>query len=107
MILPVNRELDFNFGLEMASRGETEIDSQEIPGSGVSHVDFRTGIELDNTQLKLDVDVFFRLSGENVNKEWGLMVSGIGWNFGDLFSVTSGGRTGSSGSSGDSGGRTR
>lgn len=107
MILPVNRELDFNFGLEMASRGETEIDSQEIPGSGVSHVDFRTGIELDNTQLKLDVDVFFRLSGENVNKEWGVMVSGIGWNFGDLFNVTSGGRTGSSGSSSGSGGRTR
>ena len=100
MILPVNRELDFNLGLEMASRGETEVESVEITGSEVSHVDMRTGIELDNSQLKLNVDLFYRLNGQNVNKEWGLMVSGTGWDFGDLFNFGSGGRSGSSGSSG-------
>jgi len=105
LILPVNRELDFNIGLEFATRSETEIESAEVTGSGVSYVDLRSGIILDNTQLKINVDVFYRLSGENVNKEWGLMVSGIGLNFGDLFGVSSGGRSGSSG--GGSGGRTQ
>lgn len=100
MILPVNRELDFNVGLEFATRSETEVESLQITGSEVSHVDLRSGIVLDNSQLKLNVDVFFRLSGQNVNKEWGVMVSGIGFDFGDLFSVASGGRSGSSGSSG-------
>jgi hypothetical protein len=104
MILPVNRELDFSAGLEMSARSETEVDSEDITGSEVSSVDLRTGIELDNSQLQLKVDLFYRVSGQNVDKEWGLMVSGIGWNLGDLFSVGSGGRTGTSG---DSGGRTR
>ena len=104
MILPVNRELDFNAGLEMCSRSETEVESQDITGSEVSFVDLRTGIELDNSQLQLKVDLFYRVSGQNVNKEWGLMVSGIGWDFGDLFSLGSGGRASDSG---DSGGRTR
>ncbi|HPR21342.1 MAG TPA: hypothetical protein PK991_01465 [Candidatus Sabulitectum sp.] len=99
-VLPVNRELDFHAGLEMASRSETEVDSQDINGSEVSHVDLRTGIQLDNSQLQLTVDLFYRVSGENTNKEWGLMVSGIGWNLGDLFSVGTGGRTTTSGGSG-------
>lgn len=104
MILPVNRELDFSAGLEMASRSETEVESQDITGSEVSYVDLRTGIELDNSQLQLNVDVFFRVNGQNVNKEWGIMVSGIGWGFGDLFNVGSGGRTTTTG---DSGGRSQ
>ncbi len=106
MILPVNRELDFNAGLEFASRSETEIDSEEITGSEVSSVDLRSGIVLDNSQLQLNVDIFYRLSGQNVDKEWGLMVSGIGLDIGDLFSVSSsGGRTGDASASASSGGR--
>ena len=103
IILPVNRELNFHAGLDMATRGETEIDSDDISGSEVSHVDFRTGIELDNSQLELDIDVFFRLSGQNVSKEWGVLVSGIGFDMGDLFSAGTGGRTSSTGSDSGSG----
>lgn len=104
IILPVNRELNFHAGLEMASRGEIEVNSIDIAGSEESFVDLRTGIELDNTQLKLQVDIYYRLSGENVNKEWGLIVSGIGFDMGDLFDIGSSGRSTSAGSG--SGGRT-
>lgn len=113
LILPVNRELNFHAGLEMATRGETEVDSEEIAGSQVSHVDLRTGIELDNSQLKLKVDIYYRLSGENVNKEWGIIVSGIGFDMGNLFNLGTGGRTNSTDSrdsgseDSDSGRRTR
>ncbi|PIE51418.1 hypothetical protein CSA37_11870 [Candidatus Fermentibacteria bacterium] len=105
VILPVNRELDFNAGLEFAKRGETEVDSEDINGSEVSYIDLRSGITLNNSQLELTVDVFYRLSGENVNKEWGLMVSGIGMGLGDLFTTGSGGRSGSGTGSGSGSGR--
>ena len=101
LILPVNRELNFHAGLEMASRGETEVDSDDISGSEVSHIDLRTGIQLDNSQLEIDVDLYYRVSGQNVSKEWGLVVSGIGFDMGDLFSVGTSGRS----TTGDSGGR--
>lgn len=102
LILPVNRELNFNAGLEVATRGETEVNSEDISGSEVSSVDLRTGIELDNSQLELDVDIYYRLSGQNVSKEWGVVVSGIGFDIGDLFSVGTSGRSGTT-ESGDSG----
>ncbi len=96
LLLPVNRELNFHFGIEMATRSETEVESVDVPGSEVSHVDLRTGIELNNSQIELDVDIFYRLRGENVDKEWGVMVSGIGFALTDLLnSVTS--STGSEG----------
>lgn len=101
LILPVNRELNFHAGLEAVTRGETEVDSEEISGSEVSYIDLRTGIELDNSQLELNVDIYYRINGQNVNKEWGVVVSGIGLDMGDLFSVGTGGR--SSTDSGDSG----
>ena len=99
MILPVNRELNFHAGFEFATRGETEIDSSDIAGSEVSSLDLRTGIELDNTQLELNVDIYYRLSGQNVNKEWGFLVSGIGLDLGDIFSLGTGGRSSTSGES--------
>ncbi|MCK5131645.1 MAG: hypothetical protein KAR40_05775 [Candidatus Sabulitectum sp.] len=103
LILPVNRELNFHAGLEMATSGETEVDSRDISGSEVSYVDLRTGIELNNNQLELDIDVYYRLGGQNVSKEWGIFVSGIGFDMGDLFSVGTGGRTSSTDTgSGDS-----
>jgi len=103
LILPVNRELNFHAGLEMATRGETKVESERINGSEVSHLDLRTGIQLDNTQLELEVDIYYRLSGANTNKEWGFLVSGIGLNLGDLISTGTGGRTRST----ESGGRSR
>ncbi len=95
LILPVNQELNFHAGLEMVTRGETEVDSEDIAGSEVSLIDFRTGIDLMNSQMEISVDVFYRVSGENVSKEWGVLVSGIGgFDLGDLFDVGStGGRT--------------
>ncbi len=93
LILPVNRELNFHAGFEMITRGETEVDSEEISGSEVSYVDLRTGIELDNSQLELEVDIYYRLSGQNVNKEWGIFIGGMGLDLGDIFSVGTGGRT--------------
>ncbi|MCK5786084.1 MAG: hypothetical protein KAH54_05960 [Candidatus Sabulitectum sp.] len=105
MLLPVNQELNFHAGIEMATRSETEIASVEIAGSEVSHVDLRTGIELNNSQIELDVDVFYRITGQNVDKEWGVMVSGIGFAIMDLFnnvtsSTDSGGRDSSDPGSG-------
>jgi hypothetical protein len=104
MILPVNRELNFHAGLELATRSETKVDSREIPGSEVSSLDLRTGIELKNTQLELNVDVYYRLSGQNVSREWGFVVRGLGMNMSNIFNTGSGGRSSTSGTgSGNSG----
>ncbi len=94
LVLPVNRELNFHAGLEFARRGETEVNSADINGSEVSYVDLRSGIQIDNTQLTFEVDVYYRMMGQNVNKEWGLVVSGIGFDMGDLFDIGSTGRSG-------------
>ncbi len=94
LVLPVNRELNFHAGFEFARRGETEVNSADINGSEVSYVDLRSGIQIDNTQLTFEVDVYYRMMGQNVNKEWGLVVSGIGFDMGDLFDIGSTGRSG-------------
>ena len=98
LILPVNRELNFHAGLEFARRGETEVNSVDINGSEVSYVDLRSGIQIDNTQLTFEVDVYYRMMGQNVNKEWGLVVSGIGFDMGNLFDLGTSGRTETGGS---------
>lgn len=116
LILPVNRELNFHAGFEFASRGETEVNSIDINGSERAYVDLRTGIQIDNSQLTFEVDVFYRMTGKNVDKEWGILVSGIGFDMGDLFDIgsvtTESGRTageagGSTGGSTSGGERTR
>lgn len=94
LILPVNRELNFHAGLEFATRGETEVNSVDINGSEMSYVDLRSGIQIDNSQLSFEVDVYYRMAGQNVNKEWGIVVSGIGFDMGDVFDIGSSGRSG-------------
>jgi len=43
--------------------------------------------------------VYIRLGGENVDKEWGIILSGIGIDLGDVFSVGTGGRSSEGGGS--------
>ncbi|MCD4776828.1 MAG: hypothetical protein K8S15_12360 [Candidatus Aegiribacteria sp.] len=99
-VLPVNPELSLRLGGEIATRGETEAWINEIwtdqNGSSFSQQDLRAGFSINNEGLDLTAEVFYRLGGKNTSKEWGLMISGTGLDFTDLFS------TGSTGSSGGS-----
>jgi hypothetical protein len=89
IVLPVNPELSVRLGIEAAMRGETsarfETGDDEIPGSAFSQYDLRAGFDLDNPDISLSADVWYRLGGENTTKEWGFMLSGIDLGLGDLF----------------------
>ncbi|MCD4702126.1 MAG: hypothetical protein K8S24_09760 [Candidatus Aegiribacteria sp.] len=91
-VLPVNPELCLRFGGEVATRGETQalIDGNWTGqnGSEFNLRDLRAGISLNNEGLNLTAEVFYRLGGENTAKEWGLMISGTGLDFTDLFSTS-------------------
>jgi len=91
-VLPVNPELSLRLGGEIATRGETEAKINGVwsnqTGSGFSYQDLRAGISLNNQSLDLTAEVFYRLGGENTDKEWGLMISGTGLDFTDLFTST-------------------
>lgn len=92
-ILPVNLELSLRIGGEIASRGETEakINGNTIgqENSDFSQQDLRAGFMLNNENLNLTAEVFYRLGGENTSKEWGIMVNGTGIDFLSLFGSTS------------------
>ncbi|MEN8209088.1 MAG: hypothetical protein ABFR50_07535 [Candidatus Fermentibacteria bacterium] len=95
-VLPVNPELSLRLGGEVAARGETParingIWSDQI-GSEFSYQDLRAGFSLNNASLNLTAEVYYRLGGENTAKEWGLMISGTGLDFTDLFTGSSGTR---------------
>jgi len=96
-VLPINPELSLRLGGEIATRGETQAEINgnwmDQPGSGFAQQDLRAGISVNNESLNLTAEVFYRLGGENTSKEWGLMISGTGLDFTDLF-------TGSTSSSG-------
>jgi len=98
LVAPVNPELSLRIGGEFAARGRTSYRSEagdvSVPGSNRSRFDFRGGFSLINPQMKFNADVYIRLAGENVDKEWGIILSGIGINLGDIFGVGSGGRSG-------------
>ena len=93
-VLPVNPELSLRLGGEVATRGETEAQIDGIwsgqIGSEFSYQDLRAGFSLNNASLDLTAEVFYRLGGENTAKEWGLMISGTGLDFTDLFTSTTG-----------------
>lgn len=95
LVAPVNPELSVRIGGEFATRGRTSYESEEgdieVPGSNRSYFDLRGGFSLNNSQMKFTADVYIRLAGENVDKEWGIILSGIGLDLGDLFSVGSSG----------------
>lgn len=91
-VLPVNPELCLRLGGEIARRGETEalIDGSWIDqnGSAFGYQDLRAGFSMNNESINLTAEIFYRLGGENTAKEWGLMISGTGLDFTDLFSST-------------------
>ncbi|RKZ10656.1 hypothetical protein DRQ25_02230 [Candidatus Fermentibacteria bacterium] len=93
-VLPINPELSLRLGGEVATRGETEAQIDGIwsgqIGSEFSYQDLRAGFSLNNASLDLTAEVFYRLGGENTAKEWGLMISGTGLDFTDLFTSTTG-----------------
>ncbi len=89
-VLPVNPELSFRLGGEIATRGEVQAkingDWTGQDGSEFSQRDIRAGFSINNASLDLTAEVFYRFGGENTAKEWGLMISGTGLDFTDLFS---------------------
>ena len=94
---PINPELSLRIGGDIASRGETEAKTAagtiDQAGSAFSQYDLRAGIEVSNSSLNLTAEVFYCLSGENTDKEWGIMIDGTGIDLFDLFgSTSSGGR---------------
>jgi hypothetical protein len=95
LVLPVNPELSLRLGGELATRGETQAridgDWTGQDGSDFSQRDIRAGLSINNESLNLTAEVFYRFGGENTAKEWGLMISGTGLDFTDLFSSTSSG----------------
>ena len=97
IVTPVNPELSVRIGGEFATRGKTSYEAEagsiSVPGSSRSYFDLRGGFMLTNPQMKLTADVYIRLSGQNVDKEWGIILSGIGIDLGDIFGVGTGGRT--------------
>ncbi len=93
-----NPELELHGGLEFATRGDTDVRTEEgeteLENTGRSTVDLRAGFSLNRSDMPLSFDLYYRLDGENTVKEWGLMVSGIGLGLGDLFGEsTPGGRS--------------
>lgn len=85
---PFNPELTIRVGGEIASRGESSARTEDSTwtqvGSAFNQVDLRAGFELVNSSMDLTAEVFYRLSGENTDKEWGIMIDGTGL---DLFSL--------------------
>jgi hypothetical protein len=93
---PLNQELTIRLGGEVASRSDLSARSADSTwtqeGSALSQVDLRAGFELNNSSMDLTAEVFYRLSGENTDKEWGIMIDGTGLDLLSLFSTTSGTR---------------
>lgn len=92
---PVNPELSLTIGGDYAMRGDTdaEIDGEIeiIEHSNFSTLDIRTGFVLLHDPLELSIECFYRVSGENTDKEWGIMFDGTGINFWEMFGGTSSG----------------
>ncbi len=94
---PLNPELSLVIGGDYAVRGDTdaEIDGEKeiIEHSDFSALDIRTGFVLLHDPLELMIEVFYRVSGDNTDKEWGIMFDGTGINYWEMF----GGSTSGSG----------
>ena len=92
LVLPVNPELEIRAGLEYATRGQVSAalstGDEDIEGSERSSLDFRAGFSLDSSQLELIADFYYRLDGENVYKEWGIIFQGLGLDLGELLGTT-------------------
>lgn len=88
LVFKANPELDVRIGLEAASRGDTRADFgdgwEDLDYTGRTELDLRAGFDLANSS-GVKGDIYYRLSGENTNKEWGIAVTGLGIDFTDLF----------------------
>jgi len=93
---PMNPELTLRLGGELASRGDISARNEDSTwtqeGSGFNQFDLRAGIEIANESMDLTAEVYYRLSGENTDKEWGIMIDGTGLDLFDFFSTDSGTR---------------
>jgi hypothetical protein len=96
LVMQANPELQVRVGGEFASRGDVSAeigdDWESLENTGRSSFDLRAGFDLSNQSTDIRGDVYFRLSGENVNKEWGIALTGLGLDFTDLFGFGGSGR---------------
>lgn len=96
LVFKANPELDIRLGAEFAARGDVDCDTgdgwEKDEGSATSSFDLRAGFDLGGESTSFTGDIYYRLSGKNANKEWGLAVTGLGLDFTDLFSLGGSGR---------------
>jgi len=94
-VFSANPELDLRIGMELSTRGDVSArlddEWQSVDYTSTRAVDLRAGFDLENESTKILADVYYRLSGENTVKEWGIIVTGLGLDFTDLFGSSSGG----------------
>lgn len=96
MVFKANPELDIRIGGEFAAMGDMNADLgdgwETIEGTSVNTFDIRAGFDLGGESTSFTGDIYYRLSGQNANKEWGLAITGLGLDFTDLFSTGGSGR---------------
>jgi len=94
VVLAVNPELDLRLGGEFAARGsvsaKTDNGWETVDNTGRRSLDLRAGFDLAHGSTSVTADVYYRIAGENTVKEWGIILTGLGLNLGDLFSSGSG-----------------
>jgi hypothetical protein len=96
IVFKANPELDIRIGGEFSTVGDVSADFgdgwETLEGTSVNAFDLRAGFDLGGESTSFTGDIYYRLSGENTNKEWGLAVTGLGLDFTDLFSTGGSGR---------------
>ncbi len=98
LVFKANPELDVRIGGEFATRGDIECDLGEGDGwetaenTSIRTFDLRAGFDLGSESSSFTGDIYYRLSGSNALKEWGIAVTGLGLDFTDLFSLGGSGR---------------
>ncbi len=96
VVMKANPELELRIGGEFATRGDVDAEIggewQNLENTSRRSLDLRAGFDVSNASLSLSGDIYYRLSGGNVNREWGIVLSGLGLDFTDLFGIGSGGR---------------
>ena len=96
LVFAANPELDVRIGGEFAARGDIEADYgdgwEKLEDTATRTLDLRAGFDLGGESASFTGDIYYRLSGKNAFKEWGIAVTGLGLDFTDLFSTGGSGR---------------
>lgn len=98
LVLKANPELDVRIGGEFATRGDIKCNFGEGEGwetaenTSTTTLDLRAGFDLGGASSSFTGDIYYRLSGENAFKEWGIAVTGLGLDFTSLFGLGGSGR---------------